>query len=56
MIMGLFTKKPTDKLRKQYKKLMEEAMNEQRGGDIVRSSELHAEADALLKKIEEMEK
>ena len=56
MIMGLFTKKPTDKLRKQYKQLMEQAMNEQRGGDIVKSSELHAEADKLLKKIEEQEK
>jgi hypothetical protein len=56
MCMGLFTKKPTDKLRKQYKSLMEQAMQAQRGGDIVKSSELHAEAEALLKKIEAEEK
>jgi hypothetical protein len=54
--MGFFTKKPTDKLRKQYKSLMEQAMQAQRGGDIVKSSEIHAEAEALLKKIEAEEK
>jgi hypothetical protein len=53
--MRLFSKKPIDKLRAQYKSLMEQAMKAQRGGDIVRSSELHAEAEALLKKIEAME-
>ena len=55
-VMGFFTKKPTDKLRKQYKTLMEQAMQAQRGGDIVKSSEIHAEAEALLKKIEAEEK
>lgn len=53
--MGFFTKKPTDKLRKQYKSLMEQAMQAQRGGDIVKSSELHAQAEELLKKIESAE-
>ena len=51
--MNFFTKKnPAEKLRTQYKKLMEQAMLAQRGGDIVKSSELHAEADKLLKEID----
>jgi hypothetical protein len=55
--MKLFSsKKPVDKLRDQYKKLMEQAMLAQRGGDIVKSSELHAEAEKLYKEIERLEK
>lgn len=50
--MKFFSKKPEDKLRSQYQKLMEQAMQAQRGGDIVKSSELHAEADKILKKID----
>ncbi|MDF3128783.1 DUF6435 family protein [Kiritimatiellaeota bacterium B1221] len=51
--MSIFNKKnPTDKLRTQYKKLMEQAMLAQRGGDIVKSSELNAEAEKLLKEID----
>lgn len=52
MCMGLFSKNPTDKLRKQYETLMKQAMEAQRGGDIVKSSELHAQADEVLKKLE----
>lgn len=55
MIMNLFKKNPGDKLRGQYKKLMEQAMLAQRAGDIVKSSEIHAEAEKLLKEIEALE-
>lgn len=51
--MNIFSKKtPADKLRQQYKKIMEQAMLAQRGGDIVKSSELHEEADKLMKQID----
>ena len=55
--MNLFSKKtPEKKLRSQYETLMKEAMNAQRGGDIVKSSELHEQAEALLKQIEALPK
>ena len=54
--MKLFSKNPADKLRSQYKKLMEQAMMAQRGGDIVKSSEIHAEAEKVLKEIDALEK
>ena len=52
--MSLFSKKPEAKLRKQYKDLMQKAMDAQRSGDIVKSSELHAEADKIMKQIDEL--
>ncbi|MGA0333232.1 MAG: DUF6435 family protein [Kiritimatiellia bacterium] len=55
--MSIFSKKdPAAKLRSQYKKLMEQAMLAQRGGDIVKSSELHAEAEKLLNQIDALGK
>jgi len=54
--MKLFSKNPADKLRSQYKKLMEQAMLAQRGGDIVKSSEIHAEAEKIMKQIDELDK
>lgn len=51
--MNLFSKKsPEKKLRAQYETLMKEAMMAQRGGDIVKSSELHAQAEEVLKRLE----
>jgi hypothetical protein len=50
--MKLFSKNPADKLQKQYEKLMQEAMNAQRGGDIVKSSELHEKAQEILNQID----
>jgi hypothetical protein len=52
MSMSIFSKKSTDKLRKQYKSLMEQAMQAQRSGDIVKSSQIHEQAEAVLKQIE----
>lgn len=45
-------KSQVQKLQEQYEKLRKDAMLAQRGGDIVKSAELHAKADELLKEIE----
>ncbi len=50
--MTLFSKNPEKKLRKEYETLMKQAMEAQRGGDIVKSAQLHEKAEAVLKKIE----
>ena len=50
--MKLFSSNPEKKYRKQYETLMKQAMEAQRGGDIVKSSELHAQAEQVLKKWE----
>ncbi len=51
-MFGLFKKDPIKKLEKQYDKLMEEAMNIQRGGDIKGYAQKVAEAEEVQKKIE----
>jgi len=51
--MNFFKKSPEAKLRKQYETLLQQAMEAQRGGDIVKCSELTAQADELLKQIEQ---
>lgn len=43
--LGKKSKKSSD--QKRYEQLLKQAMDAQRGGDIVRCSELTAEADAL---------
>lgn len=54
--MNLFSNKtPAKKLQSQYETLMKEAMTAQRGGDIVKSSELHARAEAILKQIDALQ-
>jgi len=52
--MNLFNKKksPEQKRQAEYENLRKEAMLAQRGGDIVKSAELHAKADAVLALIE----
>lgn len=54
MGMNLFNKNPEKKLKKEYESLMQRAMEAQRGGDIVGSSELHAKAEEVLKKMESL--
>jgi hypothetical protein len=47
---------PLKKLKKQYEKIMKQAVDAQRNGDIKSYSELASKADVLLKKIEKLEK
>ena len=53
-MFGLFKKDPIKQLEKEYMKLMEEAMNIQRSGDIKAYALKVAEAEVIQKKIEEM--
>lgn len=50
-MFGLFKSDPQKKLRKQYEKLMEEAMQLQRGGDIKGYAKKMAEAEAISKQL-----
>ena len=53
-MFGLFKKDPIKELEKQYEKMMEQAMHIQRGGDIKAYALKVAEAEELMKKIEQM--
>jgi hypothetical protein len=55
-MFGLFKKDPVKKLEKEYLKLMEEAMQIQRSGDIKAFAAKSAEAEEVAKKIEELKK
>ena len=55
-MFGLFKSNPTKKLRKQYDVKLEQAMHAQRKGDIKSYSMLTAEAEAMWKEIEALEK
>jgi hypothetical protein len=46
--MNFFKKDPSAKLRAEYERLMKEAMLAQRAGDIVKSSELNAQAEKIF--------
>lgn len=52
-MFGLFKNDPKKKLRKQYEKLMEEAMQLQRGGDIKGYAKKMAEAETISKQLAE---
>lgn len=54
IMFGLFKKDPIKQMEKEYEKMMEEAMQIQRGGDIKAYALKVAEAEELLKKIEAM--
>jgi hypothetical protein len=54
-MFGLFKANPKEKLEKEYAKLLEQAMQAQRKGDIELCSSLSFEADKILKQIEAME-
>lgn len=51
-MFGLFKKDPVKDLQKQYQKLMEEAMQLQRNGDLKSYALKIAEAEELLKKLD----
>ena len=55
-MFGLFKSNPTKKLRKQYDIKLEQAMQAQRKGDIKTYSLLTADAEAIWKQIEAIEK
>lgn len=55
-MFGLFKKDPVQKLEKIYQRLLEEAMNLQRGGDIKGYAQKMAEAEEIQKQIEILEK
>ena len=54
-MFALFKSNPTKQLRKRYQAKLEEAMLAQRKGDIKTYSFITAEAEELLKEIEELE-
>ncbi len=51
-MFGLFKKDPVKNLQKQYQKLMEEAMQLQRNGDLKGYALKIAEAEEILKKLD----
>ena len=55
-MFGLFKKDPVKDLEKKYARLLEEAMQLQRGGDIKGYAAKSAEAEEVAKQIEEMSK
>jgi len=54
-MFGLFKADPIKKLRKQYDKILQEAMQAQRGGDIRLYSELSTQADQIYQQIKRLE-
>lgn len=54
-MFGLFKKDPVKKLEKQHKKLLEEAMQLQRGGDIKGYAKKMSEAEAIAQEIEQLQ-
>ena len=55
-MLKFFKKDPIKKLEKEYLKLMEEAMNIQRGGDIKAYALKVAEAEEIQKQIDKLRK
>ncbi|MEY2949108.1 MAG: hypothetical protein RLZZ248_309 [Bacteroidota bacterium] len=53
-MLNFFKKNPTAKLEKKYEKLLEEAMQLQRKGDIKAYAIKSAEAEEVLKEIEKI--
>lgn len=53
-MFGLFKKDPKKKLEKQYRQLLEEAMQLQRSGDIKSYALKMGEAEALRQKIDNL--
>ena len=54
-MLGMFRKNPIVKLEKQYAKLLQEARDIQRNGDVVAASAKTAEAEAIRERIEQIE-
>ncbi|MBI1228326.1 MAG: Lacal_2735 family protein [Bacteroidetes bacterium] len=55
-MFGLFKKDPAKQLREQYAKLLEEARDLQRKGDIKGYAEKSAQAEEVLQKLEALPK
>ena len=55
IMFGLFKKDPVKQLEKEYKRLLEEAMQLQRGGDIKGYAAKTAEAEKVMDKIVELQ-
>jgi hypothetical protein len=53
-MFGLFKSDPIQKLEKEYQKIMEQAVQRQRNGDIDGYSTLSQQADEIAKKIDEL--
>ena len=54
-MFGLFKSNPVAKLEKQYMKLLQEARDIQRNGDVVAASVKTAEAETIRERIEAIE-
>lgn len=54
-MFGLFKADPLKKLRKEYDKVLQDAMQAQRHGDIRLYSELSTEADKIYQQIKTLE-
>jgi hypothetical protein len=54
-MFGLFKTDPLKKLRKEYERVLQDAMEAQRHGDIRLYSELSTEADKIYQKIKALE-
>jgi len=55
-MFGFFKSNPADKLQKQYLQKLEQARDLQRNGDIKGFAKLTAEAEAIMKQIEDLKK
>ena len=53
-MFNLFKKDPVEKLNQEYAKILEQAMNAQRNGNIELYSELSQKAEEIGKKIDEL--
>ncbi len=53
-MFNLFKKSPSQKLEKEYNKLLEQARDAQRSGDIKLYAELSAQAEEVWKRIESL--
>ena len=53
-MFGLFKKDPVKELQKEYESLLQKGMALQRGGDIKGYAKITAEAEEVLKKIQEL--
>ena len=54
-MFGMFSTDPKAKLEKRERQLREQAMQAQRGGDVVRSAELGGQADEIAAEIRRLE-
>ena len=53
-MFGIFRSRPLKKLEAEYRRLMEDARNLQRNGDILAFAQKTAEAEAIGRKLDEL--